>query len=411
MKRVIAIGLAPNIQKDDALESLRLLFSPWRYLHGKAIRQLEHFFEQYFSVPQAISFISARAALYAIFKNLEIGRGDEVLLQAFTCVAVPNAIIATGAKPIYVDINERLNIDISDLERKISSKTKAILVQHTFGIPADMDAITKIAKKHNLYIVEDVAHTIGGEYNGKKLGTFGVASVFSFGRDKAFSSVFGGIAISRDETFGQILRTYQKQRDYPSVGWIISQLFYPVISYIILRLYYVFSLGKALHFALRKVQFFSLPVSFSEKKGIFTPLQVQRIPNALAQLACIQVRKLEKYNMRRKEFSGMYDQFLKNLEIDTINVGSEPLLRYPLLAGDKKDMQLFFAKRGVYVGDWYNQAIDPLGVEMAKVYYKKGSCPHAEETAQHSINLPTYPTMTEADVKKVMTILKQYASH
>lgn len=408
MKRVIAIGLAPNIQKSDAYAACRLLFSPWQYLSGKTIKILEHWFEQYFQVTTAISFINARSALYAIFKNLEIGKGDEVLLQAFTCVAVPNAILAVDAVPVYVDIDNSLNIDLRDLERKITKKTKAILVQHTFGIAADMDAVMKLAKKYNLFVVEDVAHSIGGEYKGKKLGTFGIAGIFSFGRDKAFSSVFGGVAITNDSHLGERLHTYQKQRDFPSAGWVIAQLFYPIISYIILKTYYFFSFGKVFHFLLRKVRFFSLPVTEDEEKGKFNILDVKKMPNALAMLAMVQINKLEQYNKKRKRFAAMYRVAVNTLNIEQFTIDDNPLLRFPLLAADKKDMKQFFARQGMYIGDWYNQVIDPRGVDLKKAGYKIGTCPKAEEIVRHSINLPTYPTMDQKDVERVIGVLKEY---
>lgn len=409
MKRVIAIGLAPNIQKDDVFESLRLFLSPWEHIQGKATRQLEHWFEDYFGTANAVSFINARSGLYAILKNLGIGQGDEVLIQAYTCVAVPNAIIATGATPIYVDIDSTFNINTGELKKKITQKTKAILVQHTYGIPADMERVVQIVNKHNIYLIEDVAHTIGGEYKERKLGTFGIASIFSFGRDKAFSSVFGGMVITNDHAFGVALRAYQKQRGYPSLGWVWIQLLYPSLSSIVLRWYYFLSIGKLLHFLLRKLNFFSLSVTSDEKRGLFSPLKVQKMPNAFSKLALVQLAKLEKYNLHRKKVSGIYSRELMKLSIDTIPFHDIPLLRYPLLAGDKKDMLAFFRKDGVYLGDWYNQSIDPKDVDLSKVFYSPGSCPKAEETAKHMVNLPTYPTMSQNDILKVLDLLKHYA--
>ena len=120
-----------------------------------------------------------------------IGEGDEVLVQAFTCVAVPNSVLWAQATPVYADIDATLNIDPIDVEKKITNRTKAIIVQHTFGIPADMDALVALAKKHNILLIEDCAHSLGATYKGKKVGTFGDAAFFSFGRDKVVSSVFG----------------------------------------------------------------------------------------------------------------------------------------------------------------------------------------------------------------------------
>src|SRR5258708_1144887 len=153
MKRPIAIGLSPNTQKDDIILALRLLCMPWQYVRGSAAKELERWFRTYFKLSYAVAFINARSALYAILHCLHIKQGDEVILQAFTCVAVPNAIIATGAKPIYVDIDQSLNINPDLIEKKITKKTKAIIVQHTFAIPANMDAIGKIAQKYAIHVI------------------------------------------------------------------------------------------------------------------------------------------------------------------------------------------------------------------------------------------------------------------
>jgi len=160
MKRPIAIGLSPNTTGTDVRLSLSLLVRPWKYTRGYAAERLEGWFEKYFGVPFAISFNSGRSALYTILKAMDIHEGDEVILQAFTCVVVPNAIIALGAKPVYVDIDETFTMRAHDLEKKITKRTKAVIVQHTFGIPTQMDDILRITKRHKIPIIEDAAHTI-----------------------------------------------------------------------------------------------------------------------------------------------------------------------------------------------------------------------------------------------------------
>lgn len=406
MKKPISIGLSPNTQKDDVRLAFRLLCVPWRYVRGNAIKELERWFRTYFKASSAISFVNARSALYAILHCLDIGQGDEVILQAFTCVAVPNAVIATQATPIYVDIDQTVNIDPACIEKKITKKTKAIIVQHTFGIPANMRALTKIALQHKLLLIEDVAHTIGGEYNGKKLGTFGIAACYSFGRDKAFSAVFGGMAVTSDKILGAKLRSYQKQRNFPSYFWVVQQLFYPLLSACILNLYYVFSLGKLLHVILRKFHIFSYPVTLHEKKGKFNTREAKRFPNALAALALFQLKKLKIYNQTRAEITAYYAQALGTTEFQFEK--NIPLLRFPISVVDKKKIKAYFAKYGIYLGDWYTQAIDPLGTEFRTIGYSKGSCPHAESYAKTILNLPTYPTMSLDDAQSVVGVWKEY---
>src|SRR5258706_11649638 len=224
MKKSIVLEVSPNTEKDDAFLALRILFS-WNIFRNKtAVLQLEQRLKHFFHVDYLSLFTSARGALYATLKSLDISRGDEVILQAFTCSVVADAILATGAKPVYADINEELTISLKDIKGKITERTKAIIVQHTFGIPSDIPALQKIVQNKDISIIEDCAHVLGGELNQKKLGTFGDAAIFSFARDKAFSSTFGGVTITKNKILGDKIRLYRKQRSFPPFLWTVQQL-------------------------------------------------------------------------------------------------------------------------------------------------------------------------------------------
>ncbi|MBU2579123.1 aminotransferase class I/II-fold pyridoxal phosphate-dependent enzyme, partial [Patescibacteria group bacterium] len=143
----ISISLSPNTEKDDIFLALKLIFQPWKWKvsvsrrdnqRKSANKKLEQEFKKYFRVKYAFSFNSGRTALMAILEALELNQGDEILLQSFTCNAVVNPILWTRLKPVFIDCDEKtFNIDCEDLKRKIGPKSKAVLVQHTFGLPAD----------------------------------------------------------------------------------------------------------------------------------------------------------------------------------------------------------------------------------------------------------------------------------
>lgn len=411
MKKPIAIGMSPNTRREDVLLAIRLLVSPSTYLTGTASKELEGWFERFFRGFHATSFINGRSGLYAILKVMGIGKGDEVILQGFTCIVVPNSITSRGATPIYVDITPSLTMNPKLLESAITERTKAIIVQHTFGIPADMDAIMKIAKKKKILVIEDVAHALGGEYRGKKLGSSGDASIFSFGRDKAFSATFGGMVITRDQKLHQELTAYQENLFNASKSWVAQQLVYPIATYVILSTYAVFSLGKVLHRLCVALHLLSLPVSFAERKAIFLASDVKKMPNALAKLALLQVSKVETYNQRREEIVLEYTKMARELSLETCPTSSDTLLRFPILVKNPKDMKAFFAKHQVYVGDWYTQPVDPRDVSLASAGYKKGSCPKTEKICSSIINLPTYPTMTNKDVEHILYLNKKYVQN
>lgn len=407
----IAISLSPNTEKEDIMLAIKLIFSPWKFLRGEEINRLELWFRQYFAVSHAISFNSGRSALYIILKALGIDRGDEVILQAFTCVAVPNAVIALGAKPIYVDVDNNFTIDVKDLERKITNRTKAIIAQHTFGIPSNLSAIAKLAKKKKIAIIEDCAHTIGGLYDNKKLGLFGKASFFSFGRDKAFSSVFGGMALTKDRKLGEKIRFLQRQQTTPSFFWVLQQLMHPIIFSIILPLYDVLSIGKIILVICQGLNLLSFPVSKEEKEGKIRFNSIKKFSNALAYLVLLQLKKIDKFNKTREDISRYYIEKLKGGRVIIPYKRVIPFLRFPILADNRDQIITSLRAKKIYLGKWYSEVIDPKGVDLKKVFYQRGSCPKAEFFAKKIINLPAYQNMTGSQVEKVMVELNKYFTY
>src|SRR3989344_1264326 len=140
----ISISLSPNVQKDDVFLALKLLFRPWKWKKGDGIKKLEEEFKKYLGVKYAFSFNSGRSSLFAILQSLNLNKGDDVLLQVFTCNAVPNPILWAGLNPVYVDCGDDFNVDIEDLKSKIISGVKVLIVQHTFGLPVNMDEVNLI---------------------------------------------------------------------------------------------------------------------------------------------------------------------------------------------------------------------------------------------------------------------------
>jgi dTDP-4-amino-4,6-dideoxygalactose transaminase len=168
----------------------------------------------YFAVnPVHVSlFWKGRVALYAILKAIGIGKGDEVILPAFTCVVAVNPIIYLGAEPVYVDIDPlTYNIDNSLIEPRITEKTKAILAQNTFGLAPDLDAISRLADKHNLLVIEDCAHGFGGSYKGIPNGTVADASFFSSQWNKPFSTGIGGFTVTKEPKLAPKLAEFEKR--------------------------------------------------------------------------------------------------------------------------------------------------------------------------------------------------------
>lgn len=412
MKSPISVSLAPNLFKRDFLLALRLFFSPWRWITGKAIGKLEDAFSRKWSAV-AISFASGRTALWVILKAMGVGKGDEVILQSFTCVVVADAILRLGAKPVFVDVDpETFNLDLTDLKKKLIGKTKAIIVQHTFGYPAPMKEIMLLAREKKVKVVEDCAHALGGKFQGKLLGTFGQAAFFSFGRDKMISSIFGGMAVVSDKQLGEKVRDLGKSLSYPGRFWVVQQLLHPIIFTIIMACYNFFSLGKIILVISQKLKLLSRPVDFGEKQGELASQLLKKLPNGLAVLALDQYLRLEEFNLIRKKATRFYAQNLKDLplRLPKYKDGEEvlPLLRFTICVDKPERLYRFAKARGVILNNWYYPALSPAGVLNERVGYQPKQCLKAEELSSQVVNLPTHPKMTDEDLKKVVETIKDF---
>jgi len=404
ISRINGISLSPNTETDDVIIALKTAITPWKWKRGGSIHQVEEWFRKRFHTDTAYSFNAGRSALLALLKSFGIGKGDEVIVQAFTCVAVPEVVMWAGAYPVYCDIDSSYNIDPAKLEKLITRKTKAVIVQHTFGIPARIREIREIADKHKIIIIEDCSHSLGATVDGKLVGSFGDAAFFSFGRDKVISSVYGGMAIikrknerTKEQRNKELLQEVHDSIDYPPNDWIVQQLLHPILcNTLILPLYNVFDIGKFLLVLAQQCKLLSLAVYPGERKGLQPSVFPKRMPNALAVLALNQLRKLEQYNRRRLQVAGQYGKIVEGAIY----------LRYPLIVNNPVSFIKSAKQKGILLGNWYHNVVDPDVVDFSAVHYRKESCPKAEEYASKIINLPTYPGMKDEEIGRVLRYLK-----
>lgn len=164
-----------------------------------AVERFEGAFARWLGVRSACAFWKGRVALYAILRALGIGEGDEVILPGYTCVMDVNPIKYLGARAVFVDIEPATyNLDVRLLEEKITPRTKVVIAQHTYGYPCEMDAIMDIAGRHGIPVVEDCCLALGSTYRGRRCGTFGVATYWSFQWNKPFTTGIGGMVTTGD---------------------------------------------------------------------------------------------------------------------------------------------------------------------------------------------------------------------
>lgn len=341
MSKVISVSLSPNTQKDDVSLAFKLLFTTRK----GGTKKLERLFRNYFGFRNAFAFNSGRSSLIAILKAMNIGAGDEIILQAFTCNAAVNPIRYVGATPIFADINDDLNISVNDLKKKITSKTKAVMIQHTFGSPAEIDKIKEICLEKKIYLIEDCAHSLGAMYKGEFCGFFGDASFFSFGRDKVISSVYGGMVTINNESLINSVSSFQKELKVPSLFWTMQQLLHPILLNKIVLPLYNLKVGRIIMALFLNLNILSKAVTKKEGMGILPKYFPKKMPSSLSYLAINQLKKLEQYNNHRRGIAQYYNHLFLKGDIDDSNI----YLKYPVLVDNPFEVINKLRKYNIYI--------------------------------------------------------------
>ncbi len=196
---------------EESKDLINKILDSGRVSSGKYVREFEERFAELVGTKEAVAVSSgtdADALALAVLYDFGAKRGDEIILPALSFVATGNAVLHAGFKPVFVDIErETLNINPKEIEKAITKKTKAIFPVHLMGKPAEMDEIKKIAKKYNLFVIEDAAESHGGEYKGKNVGTLGDLAAFSTYVAHLVSTIEGGVVVTDREDFAEILRS------------------------------------------------------------------------------------------------------------------------------------------------------------------------------------------------------------
>lgn len=419
-KKPIFVSISPNAEFDDVLLAAKMIVQPWKWKKGDAPREFKEKLEKYLGVKRAFLFESGRTSLYAILLALNLKENDEVLIQGFTCTAAVNPILWARAKPIYVDISpENYNMLPEDLEKKITPRSKAVIVQHTFGLAAPMDEILRIAQKHNLAVIEDVAHALGGKYQNRMLGTLGDAAIFSFGRSKIISSVSGGVAVASNKIIADNLEVFYRSCREPSAKWIARQLLHPIIFSCVKSLYNFFYLGRIIAVIANVLGLYTPSVCKSEKKGGRPPLGPSLMPNVLAMLALRQFEKIDRFNDHRRKLAVTYAIGLrKNKKLfltKRLTENKSTFLYFPIAFENNFVADEFLRRAktdGVHLEVWpARTVVGPQGANLNRLFYIVGSCPNAENLALRSVVLPTSPTTSNKDVFKIINLIKNYVDY
>jgi len=360
----------PDITNLERKAVLEVLKTPNLSL-GPKLEEFEAKIAQYVGVKYAVGVNSGTSALHLIIRALGIKDGDEVITTPFSFIASANCILFERAKPVFIDIDEKtLNIDPDKIEKKITKKTKAILAVDVFGHPADWDKLKKIAKKYNLFLIEDSAEALGSEYRGKKCGSFGEAAVFGFYPNKQITTGEGGVVTTNNREIAKLCRSMRDQGREEDGGWH----FYPRLGY------------------------------------------NYRLSDINCALGVAQMERIEEILEKREKVANMYNEKLRDLSaLEIPYIGPDIRMSWFVYVvrlnkkysqKDRDKIIKEMSKRGIQTSNYFPCIhLQPFYRKMFG--YKLGDFPVAENVSQRTIALPFYNNLKEREINYVVKNLKE----
>ena len=360
-----------DLGREEEREVLKVLRSKWLST-GPVTERFEMAYSHYLGGGFAVAVSNGTAALHLALACMDLRQGDEVILPSLTFVATANAVLYVGGKPIFADIvsPDDLNISPEEIEKKVSKRTKAIVVMHYGGYPCDMESIASIAKQHRLHVIEDAAHAPGAQYHGEKCGTLGTMGCFSFFSNKNLVTGEGGMVFTRNQAFAERVRT-MRSHGMKALSW--DKYRGHLSSYDIGDLGYNY-----------------------------------RTTEIQSALGLVQLRKLNRNNQKRRKLVEAYRRELQGTEGISIpfpKYGTGPsyhlfsVLISPSIPRDKVMDGL--RGHGIQTSIHY-PPIHLFSLYRRQFGYKKGMLPKAEEVSRRQVTLPLHPGMEREDVKWIV---------
>ena len=347
--------------KDDVLDILTEILESSQYVLGAKVSEFEKKVAEYHGIGNAIGVASCTDALHLALDALGIGADDEVITTPFTFFATVEAILYTGATPVFVDVDpETLNIDVDQMEANITKKTKAVLPVHLFGHPADMGRIMKIAKKKRLKVIEDCAQSFGARINGKKTGSIGDAGCFSFYPSKNLGAYGdGGMIIINNPRVAMMIR---QLRNHGSSGF-----------------------------------YRHTRVGYNS-----------RLDEIQAGILLIKLRYIDEYNKKRRQNAALYNVLLTDaVKCPVEKEGAYHVYHQYTIMDKKRDkIQQKLKENGISSVVYYPV---PLHLQAALKFlgYQRGDFPVAEKAAREVLSLPMYPELEESAIARTAEIINR----
>ncbi len=349
---------------DEIKARLEEIYMTHHYIMGPQIRQLESRMEEYNEVNHAIGCASGSDALVLALKALDIGPGDEVITTPFTFFATAGSIQRVGAKPVFIDIlPDTFNMDPDLIEAAITKNTRAIMPIHLFGQPCEMDRIMAIAKKHNLFVIEDNAQGIGARFKGQVAGTIGDIGTLSFFPSKNLGAMGdAGMCLTQDDELGAKLKQMRVHGENPK--------------------YYHKWVGLN-----------------------------SRMDTMQATALIVKLKHLDKWSQMRRDNAAYYDENLKDISMirtpvihpDAVTIYNQ----YTLIAQNRDELMKHLQARDIGCAIYY-----PLPLHMQECFsdlgYKKGDFPISEERAEQVLSIPIYSELPRESQDYVIRTIREF---
>lgn len=389
----------------DCLTALRLLTRPDALVDGEATARWERAFAGRAGVRHARSFATGRVSLLAILRALGVGAGDEVLVQAPTHIVVANAIVRSGARAVFVDcLPHNWNIDPLAAARSVTPRTKALVLQHSYGIPADLDCIREITERHRIALVEDCVHALGATWDGRPVGSFGRAAFFSTEDTKMISTTMGGMAVTDDAEIAAGIDAEHARYDPPLRRQVARHLL-KLVMFHVLTTPEVHRFVRPVHDALGDRG--PMPATTDDElRGQWPAGIEQRFSAAQAELGMRQLDWLDENVAHRRRVAARYQELLGARGFPLVGhpeAASPSWCRYPVLVPDRATADRA-TRHAVSLGTWFSSVVQE-GASWEAGGYEPGTCPQAERAVEHLANLPTNPRVREDDIERIVAAL------
>jgi dTDP-4-amino-4,6-dideoxygalactose transaminase len=349
------------------LGSFEKIFDASAFINGPDVRAFEAALAKWLDMEEVVGVSCATDGLYASLRMLGIGPGDEVITTAHTAIPTAEAITMTGADVVFADIRpDTCNIDVDEVKKRISSRTKAIVAVHLYGQPADLDPLIDLAQANAIYLVEDCAQALGAKYKGKNVGAIGDVGIYSFFPSKPLGGIGdGGAVVSKHQDLLKRIRMFCDHGRQ----------------------------NKFLH----------------EFEGFNS-----RLDTIKAAMLNIALPYLEGWNQKRREIAALYHHYLYNIpepELPHVLNGVSPVWHvYAVRVPDRKIFQEYLKNHGIATGVHYPCALN-LSPAYGYIHKGPGSYPIAERHCAHTVSLPMHPSIVREDVEYIAETIANFFIH